>query len=76
MLHDKVILENNIIMNNIIMVKNKFINEKIVFDNGNKYLGTYIFLISEAFPLIDRIDVFVDSEKKSNISFPVKRNSV
>ena len=73
---------NNIVQCNsalvTIMTNIKAVNEAIkliklenTFDNTNKYLGTYTFLIKAALDTIDDIALVVASEKKLKITCPL-----
>ena len=50
----------------------KLIKLEKTFDNTNRYLGTYTFFINAALETIEDIALVVESEKKLNITCPLK----
>ena len=59
-----------ITINNAPKENNKLTKELPTFETVNIYLGTYVFLIKDALPLIDQTALLVDSTIKLKITCP------
>ena len=52
---------------------NVLIHELVTLESVKMYFGTYVFFNNDAFPVIDHIAWFVDSETKLKMVCPISR---